>query len=69
MTTDPVEAAPTPLTVAVTGPTGDLGRSLLRVLEASPQVARISAMARRPFDPAAEGLTKTVSTWWCTWHS
>lgn len=60
MTTDPLKPTPAPLTVAVTGPTGDIGRSLLRVLEASPQVARISAMARRPFDPAAEGLTKTV---------
>jgi UDP-glucose 4-epimerase len=60
MTTDhPAEAVPAPLTVAVTGPTGDLGRSLLRVLEANPRVGRISAMARRPFDPAAENLTKT----------
>lgn len=48
------------LTVAVTGPTGDIGRSLLRALERSRQVGRISAMARRPFDPAAEGLRKTV---------
>ena len=50
---------PRPLTVAVTGPTGDIGRSLLRVLERSPRVGRVVAMARRPFDPAAEGLTKT----------
>ena len=57
MTTD---SAPAPLTVAVTGPTGDLGRSLLRVLETNPRVARIRAMARRPFDPAEEGLAKTV---------
>jgi UDP-glucose 4-epimerase len=47
------------LTVAVTGPTGDIGRSLLRSLEASREVGRIRAMARRPFDPAAEGLHKT----------
>jgi UDP-glucose 4-epimerase len=47
------------LTVAVTGPTGDLGRSLLRALEKSRDVAHVSAMARRPFDPAAEGLRKT----------
>ena len=47
-----------PLTVAVTGPTGDIGRSLLRVLEASPGVGRVAAMGRRPFDPAAEGLMK-----------
>jgi nucleoside-diphosphate-sugar epimerase len=49
---------PTGLTVAVTGPTGDIGRSLLRVLEGNPRVGRITAMARRPFDPAAEGLHK-----------
>jgi UDP-glucose 4-epimerase len=48
------------LTVAVTGPTGDIGRSLLRVLERSREVSRIVAMARRPFDPAAAGLRKTV---------
>jgi UDP-glucose 4-epimerase len=47
------------LTVAVTGPTGDIGRSLVRALDASEEVARIVAMARRPFDPAAEGLHKT----------
>jgi UDP-glucose 4-epimerase len=49
----------TALTVAVTGPTGDIGRSLLRALERSRSVKRIVAMARRPFDPAAEGLKKT----------
>jgi nucleoside-diphosphate-sugar epimerase len=47
------------LTVAVTGPTGDIGRSLLRALERSREVGRISAMARSPFDPAAAGLHKT----------
>jgi len=47
------------LTVAVTGPTGDIGRSLLRALEKSREVKRVLAMARRPFDPAAEGLRKT----------
>jgi UDP-glucose 4-epimerase len=47
------------LTVAVTGPTGDIGRSLLRSLERSDEVGRILAMARRPFDPAAHGLTRT----------
>jgi len=45
--------------VAVTGPTGDIGRSLLRALERSRSVKRIVAMARRPFDPAAVGLKKT----------
>ncbi len=47
------------LTVAVTGPTGDIGRSLLRALERSREVGRISAMARSPFDPRAAGLRKT----------
>jgi nucleoside-diphosphate-sugar epimerase len=47
------------LTVAVTGPTGDIGRSLLRALERSSQVRRIVAMARRPFDPSSAGLRKT----------
>jgi UDP-glucose 4-epimerase len=49
----------TPLSVAVTGPTGDIGRSLIRALERSRDVGRIVGMARRPFDPAAEGLRKT----------
>jgi UDP-glucose 4-epimerase len=48
-----------PLTVAVTGPTGDIGRSLLRALERSREVARIVGMGRRPFDPGSEGLRKT----------
>ncbi|MGB9183076.1 MAG: NAD-dependent epimerase/dehydratase family protein [Solirubrobacteraceae bacterium] len=47
------------LTVAVTGPTGDIGRSLLRALERSREVGRIEAMARSPFDPAEAGLKKT----------
>lgn len=48
------------LTVAVTGPTGDIGRSLLRALERSNEVGRIVAMARRPFDPVAAGLRRTT---------
>jgi UDP-glucose 4-epimerase len=47
------------LRVAVTGPTGDIGRSLLRALERSREVGRVAAMARRPFDPAAAGLRRT----------
>jgi nucleoside-diphosphate-sugar epimerase len=43
----------------VTGPTGDIGRSLLRSLDRSREVGRILAMARRPFDPAEHGLHKT----------
>ncbi|HEX3691147.1 MAG TPA: NAD-dependent epimerase/dehydratase family protein [Solirubrobacteraceae bacterium] len=58
MTTESAAEASPPLTVAVTGPTGDIGRSLLRVLDRNPRVGRVAAMARRPFDPAAEGLRK-----------
>lgn len=52
-------SSPAGLTVAVTGPTGDIGRSLLRALERSRDVGRIRAMARSPFDPADAGLRKT----------
>ena len=48
------------LTVAVTGPTGDIGRSLLRALDRSREIGGVVAMARRPFDPAAEGLRKVT---------
>jgi UDP-glucose 4-epimerase len=50
----------TKLTVAVTGPTGDIGRSLLRALDRSREVKTVNAMARRPFDPEQAGLKKTV---------
>src|SRR3954470_9846679 len=47
------------LTVAITGPTGDIGRALLRQLDTAPEVDRIIGMARRPFNPAEFGLEKT----------
>ena len=47
------------LTVAVTGPTGEIGMSAVAALERTGDVARIIGMARRPFDPAAQGWTKT----------
>ena len=47
------------LTVAVTGPTGDLGIAVVCALERSRSVKRIVGMARSPFDPAAQGWTKT----------
>jgi nucleoside-diphosphate-sugar epimerase len=50
---------PAKLTVAVTGPTGDVGRTAVRVLESRPEVGRIIAMARRPFDPAEHGWHRT----------
>lgn len=44
------------LTVAVTGPTGDIGKPLLRALDRAREVDRVVGMARRPFDP--RGLRK-----------
>jgi UDP-glucose 4-epimerase len=50
---------PQGLTVAVTGPTGDIGKPFLRALERSRSIRRVLGMARRPFDPSAHGLRKT----------
>src|SRR3954449_1907135 len=47
------------LTVAITGPTGDIGRALLRQLDNAPEVDRVIGMARRPFNPSDMGLEKT----------
>jgi len=47
------------LSVAVTGPTGEIGISAVEALEREPAVARVIGMARRPFDPEAHGWTKT----------
>jgi UDP-glucose 4-epimerase len=47
------------LTVAVTGPTGEIGISTVDALEQSSEIERILGMARRPFDPAAHGWTRT----------
>jgi len=47
------------LSVAVTGPTGDLGIALVDALEKSRRVKKIVGMARRPFDPADQGWKKT----------
>jgi len=46
------------LVVAVTGPTGDIGKSVVRALERADEVGRIVGMARRPFDPADHGWTR-----------
>jgi len=46
-------------TVAVTGPTGEIGASAVDALERDPRVGRILGMARRPFDPAERGWLKT----------
>ena len=47
------------LTVAITGPTGEIGISAVEALERRPEIERIIGMARRPFDPSAHGWTKT----------
>src|SRR3954468_1415283 len=44
------------LTIAVTGPTGEIGRAFLKALDPH---ARVLGMARRPFDPASLGLQNT----------
>ena len=49
-----------PLRVAVTGPTGEIGISTIEALESHPEVTQIVGMARRPFDPAERGWSKTV---------
>jgi nucleoside-diphosphate-sugar epimerase len=47
------------LTVAVTGPTGDLGISVVSALERARSVKRVVGMARRPFEPDERGWKKT----------
>jgi nucleoside-diphosphate-sugar epimerase len=48
------------LTVAVTGPTGEIGRAVVNALERSREVKRVLGMARRPFDPAKHGWKKVT---------
>jgi len=47
------------LTVAVTGPTGEIGKAFISALERMPDVERVIGMARRPFDLAGQGWEKT----------
>jgi nucleoside-diphosphate-sugar epimerase len=47
------------ITVAVTGPTGEIGKPFVDALERTPEVGRVLAMARRPFDPSERGWRKT----------
>ena len=49
---------PDGLTIAVTGPTGEIGKPFLAALERVPEVERVIGMARRPFDIAAHGWEK-----------
>jgi nucleoside-diphosphate-sugar epimerase len=48
------------LNVAVTGPTGEIGKPLMSELERRPQVESVLGMARSPFDPAEEGWEKVT---------
>jgi nucleoside-diphosphate-sugar epimerase len=48
------------LTVAVTGPTGEIGLPLLAELEQSAAVAEVRGMARGRFEPEAEDLGKVA---------
>jgi nucleoside-diphosphate-sugar epimerase len=55
----PARARSSPgLTVAVTGPTGEIGRAAIEAFDRAPEVARIVGMARRPFDAEVTGLRK-----------
>jgi nucleoside-diphosphate-sugar epimerase len=56
----PAKAAGDGLTVAVTGPTGEIGQPFIRALERAKGVERIIGMARSPFDPAEHGWKKTT---------
>jgi nucleoside-diphosphate-sugar epimerase len=53
-------AAETGIRIAVSGPSGDIGRALMRALERSREVASVRALGRRELDPAAEGWRKTT---------
>jgi len=47
------------LTVAITGATGEIGRPLVRLLEATPGVGAIRALARRPVTRSELGWKRT----------
>jgi UDP-glucose 4-epimerase len=54
----PSETVREGLTVAVTGPTGEIGLAFVSALQRSREVGSILGMARRPFDPRARGWKK-----------
>jgi len=54
----PPRKRPAGLTVAVTGPTGEIGRAVVGALDRSREVSRVLGMARRAFDPAERGWKK-----------
>jgi nucleoside-diphosphate-sugar epimerase len=48
------------LKVAVTGPTGEIGKPLMSELERRAEVGEVLGMARRPFEPTEEGWEKVA---------
>jgi UDP-glucose 4-epimerase len=54
----PRKAKSAGLTVAVTGPTGEIGQAVVGALERSREVGYVLGMARSPFDPATRGWRK-----------
>jgi len=54
----PRSARPAGLTVAVTGPTGEIGQAAVAALERSREVGSVLGMARGAFDPARRGWKK-----------
>jgi UDP-glucose 4-epimerase len=48
------------LTVAVTGPTGEIGQAVVAALDRSPEIGRVIGMARRAFEPATLGWKKVA---------
>jgi UDP-glucose 4-epimerase len=55
-----VDGGEVSLAVAVTGPTGEIGKPLMSELERRPEVGKVLGMARRPFEPAEEGWEKVA---------
>jgi nucleoside-diphosphate-sugar epimerase len=58
----PQRAKPKRLTVAVTGPTGEIGQAVVGALERAPEVGSILGMARGSFDPVEKGWKKVSYT-------
>jgi UDP-glucose 4-epimerase len=56
----PRRLEPEGLTIAITGPTGEIGKAVVAALERSREVSSILGMARRPFDPGAHGWKKVA---------
>jgi UDP-glucose 4-epimerase len=54
----PNRERPAGLTVAVTGPTGEIGQAVVAALERSREVKQVLGMARRAFDPSRRGFKK-----------